>query len=472
MSLEERISGWIDAHEAEFLADLARLVAIPSVRGEAREGAPFGDGPRAALDEMLRLCAGYGFATAEYGGAMGSADFNSLPAALDILGHLDIVAPGEGWSSDPYAVTVRGDGCAYGRGTDDDKGPLVMALYAFRCLKELGVELGGGCRLLFGTDEESGSGDLHYYYDGHAPAPNTFTPDSGFPVYNVEKGMYRAEITRAWPEDAGPGPGLRSARGGFRVNVVPAEAEAELSGLDAPAALKLGGAAADACGVELYAEDVPGGCLLRVHGRQAHAATPWEGCNAVTALFAVLAALPLEGEAAASVRELNRLLPHGGWRGEAAGIAQGDALSGELTISANVLELSASGLSLVCDARVPLCADDSNCRAPFERALGAAGFAVAGEMVPGHHTPGDGAFVRALLASYERYTGLKGECLAIGGGTYVHDIPGGVAFGAGMPGFDTRLHGADERIRVSDALTASKIFALAIVKICNKEEAK
>ena len=60
--------------------------------------------------------------------------------------------------------------------------------------------------------------------------------------------------------------------------------------------------------------------------------------------------------------------------------------------------------------------------------------------------------------------------IATGGGTYVHDIPGGVAFGATMPGFDSRLHGANERIRVSDALTASKIFALAIVKICKIRE--
>ena len=39
-----------------------------------------------------------------------------------------------------------------------------------------------------------------------------------------------------------------------------------------------------------------------------------------------------------------------------------------------------------------------------------------------------------------------------------------------MPGFDSRLHGANERIRVTDALTASKIFALAIYKICKGKE--
>lgn len=469
MGIDTHISEWIDAHADELVRDIGRLVAVPSVRGEPEPDAPFGHGPRRALDEMVSLCAGYGFATETYHGAMGSADYNGAPAALDILGHLDIVAPGEGWDTDPYTVTIGDDGCLYGRGTDDDKGPLVMALYAFRCLKELGVELRRGCRLLFGTDEESGSGDLHYYYDDHAPAPNTFTPDSGFPVYNVEKGMYRPVITRSWP--AGNEPvRLVSAHGGFRINVVPAEAEAVVAGLDAPAALKFGGAAADRCGVEFAAEDMPGGCRLLVHGTQAHAAHPDDGCNAVTALLEILSALPMDGAAAESVRALSRCLPHGDWRGEKSGIAQSDELSGDLTISPNLFELTETGLKLECDARVSLCANDANCRVPFERTLGEARFEVTGEMEPGHHTPAGGGFVRALLECYQRYTGEEGGCVSTGGGTYVHDIPGGVAFGASMPGFDTRLHGANERIRVRDALTASKIFALAIVKICNEEE--
>lgn len=469
MTLDERISEWIDAHEAEFLRDVSRMIAVPSVGGEPEPGAPFGVAARAALDEMLKLCGEYGFATEIYHGAMGSADYNDKPAALDILGHLDVVGPGEGWDTDPFTAVLKDDGCLYGRGTDDDKGPMVEALYAFRCLKELGVELKRGCRLLFGTDEENGSGDLRYYYDEHSPAPNTFTPDSGFPVYNVEKGTYRAHTTRTWPKGDEP-MRLVSAHGGFRLNVVPADAEAVIAGLDAPAALDLGSAAADRCGVELFAEDVPGGCKIRVAGHQAHAAHPEDGNNAVTALLEVLSSLPLNGEAAESVRALNALLPHGDWRGESSGIAQSDELSGELTISHNIFELDETHLSLVSDARVPLCANDANCREVFERALGGAGFTVTGEMEPGHHTPADGDFVRSLLECYERYTGLPGECVSTGGGTYVHDIPGGVGFGSTMPGFEPRLHGANERLRVKDALTASKIFALAIVKICNKED--
>ena len=198
MTLEEKISAWMDAHEAEFIRDTARLVAIPSVSGPAAPGAPFGAECRRALDEAIALCRGYGFETQIYGGAMGSADYNGERAALDILAHLDVVGPGEGWDTDPFAARAEG-GFLFGRGVDDDKGPFVLALFAMRCLKELGIELRSGCRLLFGTHEENGSDDLPYYYSNHAPAAHTFTPDTGFPVYNTEKGDWRIAVSRAWP---------------------------------------------------------------------------------------------------------------------------------------------------------------------------------------------------------------------------------------------------------------------------------
>lgn len=470
MKIEDKISSWVDAHRDEFLSDLAQLIAIPSVRGEAAPDAPFGAEPRRALDAAAALCRKYGFSTEIHGGAIATADYNGEAAALDILGHLDVVGAGDGWDTDPFTATPGDDGCLYGRGVDDDKGPVVEALYAMRCLKELGVELRHGCRLIMGTDEECGSGDLPYYYKDHAPAPNTFTPDTGFPVYNTEKGTYHPTITRKWPEDSESLPRLVSATGGFRINVVPAEAKAVIYGLDAPGALKLAAPTADKCGVELLASDVPGGCEILVRGKQTHAAYPQSGVNGITALLAVVGALPLSGAAWEAVRELGRLFPHGDWAGKACGIAQSDELSGELTISANLFTLDATGLKLECDSRVPVCANDANCREVLERAARSAGFEITGEMAGAHHTPGDGEFVQSLLQSYEHYTGLKGECISTGGGTYVHEIPGGVGFGAGMPGFESRLHGANERIRVSDALTASKIFALAIVKICEIKE--
>ena len=152
MTVQERISQWVDAHEAELIRDIGRLVAVRSVRGEAEPDAPFGPGPRAALDEALALCSEYGFATEIYGCAVGTADLNDQPSRLDILGHLDVVVEGDGWDTPPYEAVLKGDGCLYGRGTDDDKGPVVMALFAMRCVRELGLPIKHGCRLIMGTE--------------------------------------------------------------------------------------------------------------------------------------------------------------------------------------------------------------------------------------------------------------------------------------------------------------------------------
>ena len=89
-------------------------------------------------------------------------------------------------------------------------------------------------------------------------------------------------------------------------------------------------------------------------------------------------------------------------------------------------------------------------------------------MQPAHHTPAEGEFVSTLLRCYEAYSGRKCECKSTGGGTYVHDIPGGVAFGAGMPDFASNLHGANERINMHDTRIACKIFALAIAELCGE----
>ena len=90
-----------------------------------------------------------------------------------------------------------------------------------------------------------------------------------------------------------------------------------------------------------------------------------------------------------------------------------------------------------------------------------------GEMTPPHHVPADSPLVETLLESYERYTGIKGKPLAIGGGTYVHHLKRGVAFGCEDPAVDNHMHGDDEFMLLDVLFMSAKIFADAIIKLCN-----
>jgi succinyl-diaminopimelate desuccinylase len=70
-------------------------------------------------------------------------------------GHIDVVAPGEGWSVDPFEGVVKG-ARVYGRGTCDMKGGIASAVVAVEALIDSGVPLPGAIEISGTGDEESG----------------------------------------------------------------------------------------------------------------------------------------------------------------------------------------------------------------------------------------------------------------------------------------------------------------------------
>ena len=61
--LNRKIDAFIEANKEQMLQDIAALVAINSVESQPAEGAPFGAGPRAALDKTLELADRMGLET-------------------------------------------------------------------------------------------------------------------------------------------------------------------------------------------------------------------------------------------------------------------------------------------------------------------------------------------------------------------------------------------------------------------------
>lgn len=446
---------------------VARLVAVPSVAGEPQPGAPFGPGPKAALTEALALCADLGLSAQSYDDYVGVADLNGGETQLHILAHLDVVAPGEGWDTDPYTCVER-DGLLYGRGVSDDKGPLCAALFAMKAVKDLGGTT-KNVRLILGTDEESGSSDIAYYYAHEPYAPWAFTPDADFPVIHIEKGHYYPDFGAAWPPETAT-PRVAALQGGFRTNVVPPRATATVPGLTAREARRVCDHVTQSTAVPFDLTDTPQGLVILASGKNAHAASPDDGRNAIQALLEVLARLPLaDCPSTRHIRGLHALFPFGDTRGRGLGIAQEDAESGPLTLNLALLEVTETGLTAKFDCRFPLCANEANCKAVCESALARHGLSVTGdrEMRPAHSVPADSPLVRTLLDCYALYTGHPNpKPMAIGGGTYVHNIPGGVAFGCVFPGFDPKMHGANEQARVDHLLLSAKIFTHAIFELC------
>ena len=465
--IKEQIEAYFADKEKLLVEAVSRLVSIDSTEGAPAPGAPFGPGPAAALREALAIAEEWGLTAENHEGYGGAADLNGGEDALHILGHLDVVSPGEGWTvTQPYSPKLI-DGLLYGRGTDDDKGPVVASLLAMKAVKDLGVPLTKNCKVIMGTNEESGSGDIAWYFARHPFAPATFSPDAGFPVINTEKGGFRPTFTKSWPARADL-PQVKWLHGGIRGNILPGDASAGVEGLSMYDIQPVARNITARTGIKFTFAHEDGLTVVKAKGEASHAAYPEGGNNAVTGLIALLCALPLaDGDCKDALHQLNALIPHGDYKGRALGIAQEEPVSGPLTLAFSLLEIDETGLKGYFDSRVPLCATEENCLQVAKAAFEEKGFTFEATQGQPHHVPADSPFIKTLLKRYEEYTGLKGECLSTGGGTYVHDIPGGVAFGCSLPGFDSHLHSADERARVSDLMLSAKLFAHIIIDLCS-----
>lgn len=463
----KEIDAYIDSHQEQMLEDICALCRINSERMESSEGKPYGEGPYMALQEALRMMEGYGFSVKNYDNYVATADLNDLEPQLDILAHLDVVPAGEGWSvTEPFQPVVK-DGKIYGRGTADDKGPAIAALYAMKAVKELNIPLKKNVRLILGTDEECGSSDIEVYYSREKEAPMTFSPDASFPVINIEKGRIPGEFTSTFqPSDALPR--VAKLNAGTKVNVVPGKANALVEGMSIEAIRAEADRIEKETGVKFHLEQEGQGTAITAEGAGAHASTPQEGKNALTALLALLTSLPLAScELTDRLNSLVKLFPHGDTSGTAAGIAMSDEISGALTLAFSMLKVENDCLEGALDCRSPICTTEENGLEVLRRNMAQEKLVLKNEkMNPPHHVDGDSHFVKTLLKAYEDYTGQKGSCRAIGGGTYVHHLKNGVAFGASMPGTDNKMHGADEFAVVDELITSAKIFAQVIVELC------
>ncbi len=454
MDIHEKIKDHIYTHKEEIVKHLAELVAIESVRMPPEEG-PFGANTKKALYAMKAICDEMGFKTTVYENAVLCADYGEEPE-LGILAHLDVVPVGaanrDNWATNPFELTEK-DGVLYGRGAIDDKGPAVAALWALKCVKELGIPLKKGVRLIFGTDEENGSEDLEIYKKYDKFPPKVFTPDGSFPVINIEKGMLRLYFEGEFKSGK-----VLLFEGGSVPNAVPDRAHAQLNPtLRADVEREIGSVS----GAEFSVGEVSEHVEIASRGKAAHASTPEAGVNAITALIALLNRVTDEP----ILRGLGRLFPFGETDGAALGLKCADE-SGALTCVLSQIVTGPGVISGTVDIRFPTCTSLEFVKGKLTSALEDIGLkhrVLIGDEP--HVVPEDSEFVQSLLSVYERVEGEKGRCIAIGGGTYVHNIEGGVAFGAERGDTDYHMHGDNEFITVEELLKDAVLFAEVIAEL-------
>lgn len=444
------------------IKDLQELIAIPSVLSEeAAPEAPFGKDVKRALEWFLDKGAALGYTVKNVADVAGHIETGNGEELLGILGHVDVVPAGAGWTKDPFGGIVE-NGKLYGRGAIDDKGPTIAAWAALNLVKDAGFEFTKRVRLIIGTDEESGFRCVDRYFETEEMPTIGFAPDADFPIINAEKGIASLVLgMSSWQsQDA-----LKSFVAGSRTNMVPDLAEAAVAGSLAEWQPPFEEFLAQH-GVAGAAESLGAQVKLTVHGKSAHAMEPEDGVNA-----GILLALFLKERLAGDGGRFTAFLVdhfYNDSRGRKLGLDFKDDVSGETTLNAGIIRFE-QGIKASIEVSLRY-----SISYPFDDKISVGmpeGFSLTvGSNSPPHYVDAADPFIQKLQSAYEKQTGDKAELLAIGGGTYARVLDKGVAFGMLFPGEKDVAHQRDEFVDIENLLKAVAIYAEAIYQLACKQQ--
>lgn len=184
----------IEKLKPDLLNAIKRMVAIESVKSEPEKDAPFGVGPKKALDEALKIASELGFDVVNIDNKVGYAQYGEGKGPyLGIFGHVDVVPLGEGWVHDPLGGEIK-EGRMFGRGVLDNKGPTMINLFALYTMKLLDIKFPVPIRMVFGTNEETGFECIKHYLSKENPPIFGWTPDCKWPVIYGESGRGKVRL--------------------------------------------------------------------------------------------------------------------------------------------------------------------------------------------------------------------------------------------------------------------------------------
>lgn len=456
--MDAKLNAIVESMHDEMLDTLQKWIRVPSVKGEAAPGAPFGKEVRSMLDMALADCEQMGFKTQNFDGYIAHADLGegSDEDALAILAHLDVVPEGDGWKYPPYGAVIE-NGRMYGRGTSDDKGPAVAALYAMKAVKDAGIPLRRKVRLILGCDEESGWEDIAHYNKVATMPRMGFSPDASYPIINIEKGICRLELHGLLSNE---GLQVIAFNNGERPNVIPGRASALVVGDAATVAQAEAAAKKLDIPAEVHLTDK--GVSITVTGISGHAAYPETARNANGEMLLLLRELGVQGDLRLLADKIGL-----DYKGEGLEISVSDGISGYLTCNLGIIRAGEGGVYATLDIRYPVMTNPDMIIKNVSASL--PGMRVdAMEVKEPHHVPAGSELVQNLLDAYHEVTGYERKCLYTGGGTYARSLQEGVAFGASFPQDEDLAHQANEYADIEGLYKNIKIFALAIVKLAEK----
>lgn len=445
---EQLIKSKVHDLKDNLINSICESVKIPSVNCDNEGNSPFGIEIDNCLKQTLSLCEDLGFKTFYGDGYYGYAEIGTGEELIGILGHLDVVPSGDEstWIYPPFEPTVV-DNKIYGRGTQDDKGPTIAAIYAVKALLDSGIEFNKRVRFIFGTDEETLWRGINKYIENGEEIPCCgFAPDSQFPLINAEKGLLQALLVSNKGSDITLSAGNAfnavpdtATYSGDKFNVI----KNELDKLN-------------------FDYEIINDNTLSVKGTALHSQVCDKGINAISRLCIALNNIGVNSDAIKFIADVI------GEDGNANNIVPNcqDDVSGKLTFNIGKIDLNPDNQTISLDIRIPVTFQKEDVVSPLVKIANKYGLEYKEfDWLKSIYIPADNFLVKSLRKVYEQETNLDSTPLSSGGATYARALDNCVAFGMVFPHTPKVEHQPNEFILIDDLMKATEIYALSIYEL-------
>lgn len=458
----------VTSYAAKLIDCVCKSIRIPSICARAVSGFPYGSAIAKAADHAMTEARNLGFCVGNLNGLVAWAEYGNGDETVAVMGHLDVVPPGDGWDFDPYSGIVE-KGYILGRGSQDDKGPLFSSLFALRAVADLGVPLKRKVRIIFGLDEETGKmRDVEAYLKSEGAPLMSFTPDGEYPIVNTEKGAIKFKASKKFTKINNSGLRLLKIKGGKTLGSVPASAYAILAG-DRSILLsvsKIFKKQASLLSWEISCDILDETLKISVAGKAAHATLPSLGVNAAGRLLLLLSHANIPGEHGDYIAFLAEKIGVD-TEGRQLAINAVHPHAGNLTLNLAIIDGEQDSITVQVGVYVPAntIPFETVCSS-IERAFGRIGATIdIISKIPPLFVSEDHILIQKLKAGYYNATGEEPKLISMCGSTYSKKMPNMVPFGATFNGEDDRAHGANERVLISNLLESTRIMAYAILEM-------